>query len=171
MLSGSGLTPSAGTSIQTPPSPPTAPVTSSPIPTTDPPSIREFDHLLQTQVKQYVQLSEDIGGLVGEQSKSVERCFVEQRRFLVIATKAKKPDPASSVFSELLARMQKEMMMVTELRESNRGSPVFNHLSVVSDGIPAVAWVTYDDPPAFVNMMLEAAQFYGDKVLKAFKDE
>lgn len=173
--SSTALLQSSGSSIATPSSPAPGGSASSSTPSapqpSDPPTISDFDALINNEVKKFLKLSEEIGGLVAEQSKSVEKCFLEQRRFLQMAAKTKKPDPSSNVFSDMLVWIQKEMMVANEIRESNRASPMFNHLSVVSDGIPAVAWVTYDDPPAFVNMMLEAAQFYGDKVLKEYKDK
>ncbi|RPA85905.1 hypothetical protein BJ508DRAFT_411535 [Ascobolus immersus RN42] len=161
------------TSLITPSSPPT-PVAAPPAPVAQqqvPESIKDFDEIINDQVKKFVALSDGIDTLVAEQSKGVERCFREQKRFLLIATKAKKPDPASNIFAELLARMQKEMMGVTELRENSRASPFYNHLSVVSEGIPAVAWVTVDDPSSFVGEMADAAQFFGDRVINQNKDK
>lgn len=42
---------------------------------------------------------------------------------------------------ELIAPLQKAMGSISELRDKNRPSPLFNHLSVVSEGIPALGWV------------------------------
>lgn len=68
--------------------------------------------------------------------------------------------------------MQVEMTKVSNIRENNRASPLFNHLSTVSEGIPGLAWVTYDAKPAkFVNEMVGAARFYGDRVLREYKEK
>lgn len=159
------------TSLITPSSPPT-PLAVPPPPVAQVPEvIKDYDDLINNEVKKFVALSEDIDRLVTEQAKGVERCFREQKRFLLIATKAKKPDPSSNIFAELLVRMQKEMMGVTELRENSRASPFFDHLSVVSEGIPAVAWVTVDDPQAFVGEMSDASQFFGNRVINSNKEK
>lgn len=42
----------------------------------------------------------------------------------------------------LLGPTQQALMKVTEIKESNRASKQFNHLSEVAEGIPALAWVT-----------------------------
>jgi len=64
------------------------------------------------------------------------------------------------------------MGAVNELRTSNRASPLVNHLSMVSEAIPALAWVTLDLKPAdFVSEMSNAGQFYGNKVLMEYKEK
>ena len=67
--------------------------------------------------------------------------------------------------------MQTQMSSVNELRESNRGSPFFSHISTVSEAIPALAWVTLDTKPAaFIVEMAGAGQFYGNRVIKECKE-
>lgn len=73
---------------------------------------------------------------------------------------------------ELLSGMQIEMTKVSNIRENNRPSPLSNHLSTISEGIPGLAWVTEAAKPAdFVGEMKSAAQFYGNRVLSAHKDK
>lgn len=100
------------------------------------------------------------------------RCFGEQRKFLIIATKAKKPETSSKLFMDLLSGMQVEMTKVSNIRENNRASPLFNHLSTVSEGIPGLAWVTFDTKPAkLIDEMVQAAEFYGNRVLREYKEK
>lgn len=109
---------------------------------------------------------------VRPQSKDVENCFAEQRKFLIISTKARKPETSSKLFMDLLSGMQVEMTKVSNIRENNRASPFFNHLSTVSEGIPCLAWVTFDAKPAkIVSEMVGAARFYGDRVLREYKEK
>lgn len=64
------------------------------------------------------------------------------------------------------------MGAVGDIREANRGSPLFNHLTTVSDGIAMLGWITVEPKPTdFVNETLGSAQFYGNKVLKEYKDK
>lgn len=99
-------------------------------------------------------------------------CFNAQRLFLLVSTKAKKPDISSKAFLDLIKDMQSQMGAVNELRESNRASPFHNHLSMVSEAVPALAWVTLDTKPAdFVTEMANAGQFYGNRVIKEYKEK
>lgn len=85
-----------------------------------------------------------------------------------MTTKAKKPSPQPP---ELLTELHTCTGAVDELRETNRGSPLFTHLSAVSEGIVALGWIVETRPANFVKETLGGAQYYGDKVLKEYKDK
>lgn len=60
---------------------------------------------------------------------------------------------------------------MTDFREKHRTSQFFNHLSAVSESIPALGWVTVSPAPApFVKEMNDAGQFYTNRVLKEWKE-
>lgn len=46
-----------------------------------------------------------------------------------------------NVFSALLKPISEQIQAVQNFREKNRGSKLFNHLSAVSESIPALGWV------------------------------
>lgn len=46
-----------------------------------------------------------------------------------------------NAFSELLKPISEHIQAVQNFREKNRGSKLFNHLSAVSESIPALGWV------------------------------
>ncbi len=123
----------------------------------------------------YVDLSRKRGGVVAEQAAKVQEGFQAQRKFLLITTKAKKPDMTGaemSVYQDLLKPINDALMAVSDIKDSNRGSPDFNHLSAVSEGIMVLAWVTYATRPfKQVEESLSAAQFFGNRVLKEFKEK
>lgn len=55
---------------------------------------------------------------------------------------------------------------------TNRKSTFFNHLSAVSEGIPAFGWILVAPTPGpHIKEMIDAAQFYTNRVLKDFKDK
>lgn len=58
------------------------------------------------------------------------------------------------------------------MREKNRADKVlFNHLSAISEGLPAVGWVTVEPKPGpYIEEMKNAGQFYFNRVIKEFKD-
>ncbi|KAI1207955.1 adenylate cyclase associated N terminal-domain-containing protein [Annulohypoxylon truncatum] len=140
-----------------------------------PESIEEFDNFISQSVEKYVAASNKLGGLIAEQASKVLEGFKQQRRFLLISTKAKKPDISGSemvVYQELLKPINEALMDVGSIKESNRGSPVFTQLSAVAEGIMVLAWVTVDNRPfKHVEESLGSAQFFGNRVLKEQKDK
>lgn len=75
---------------------------------------------------------------------------------------------------EILKELQAMIGTVNDIRVANRGSPIFTHLTTVSEGIAMLGWITTgtDPKPAdFVSETLSSAQFYGNRVLKEFKDK
>ncbi|KAG4414093.1 hypothetical protein IFR04_012794 [Cadophora malorum] len=154
------------------PAPPVAKAPSpKPVQEALPESVEDFDAFIAGTVKKYVNLSDELGGPVAEQASSVLRAFAGQRKFILITTKAKKPDMSSPVFMQLLKPLQDSITSVSELRDANRGSPVFNQLSAVSESIGVLAWVTMDTKPhKHVEESLGSAQYWGNRVLKEYKE-
>ncbi|KAL8631388.1 hypothetical protein Q9189_002898 [Teloschistes chrysophthalmus] len=137
-----------------------------------PPAIDDFDALINGDVKTFVNMSEEIGGLVAEQSASVLRAFAAERKFLIVTTKAKKPDIQSPVYMEVLKELHTTMGVVSDIREANRTSPLFNHLSVVSEGISVLFWVANETKPVeTITEMLSSAQYWGNRVVQQYKEK
>lgn len=106
------------------------------------------------------------------QSAELLRAFAAQRKFLLVTTKAKKPDIQSPAYMEVLKELQSTMGSVNDIREANRGSPVFNHLTTVSEGVAVLGWITIDPKPAnYITDTLGSAEFYGNRVLKEYKEK
>ncbi|KAH6899078.1 adenylate cyclase associated N terminal-domain-containing protein [Thelonectria olida] len=163
-------TPKALPAVSSPPVAPPKPV-AEPLPE----SIEEFDAFLNSAVDKYVKLSNTLGGLVAQQAALVRKGFQEQRRFLLISTKAKKPGlsgPDVSVHHDLIKPINDALMAVTDLKDQNRPDAMYSQLSTVADGIMVLAWVTLDNRPyKHVEETLGSAQFFGNRVLKEQKDK
>lgn len=72
----------------------------------------------------------------------------------------------------LLEPMSAQIQQIQEFREKNRGSSFFNHLSAISESIPALGWVAVSPTPApYVKEMNDAGQFYTNRVLKDWKEK
>ncbi|KKY37527.1 putative adenylyl cyclase-associated protein [Diaporthe ampelina] len=141
-----------------------------------PDSIEDFDAFLKTSVQNYSNISKAIGGLIAEQAAKVVHGFQEERKFLLITTKAKKPNMSNSddmeAYQKLLKPINESLMAVVNIKESNRGSPASNELSAVADGIMMLAWVTDEGKPhKHVDNTLGSAQYYGNRVIKDNKDK
>ncbi|KND86868.1 Adenylyl cyclase-associated protein [Tolypocladium ophioglossoides CBS 100239] len=135
-----------------------------------PESIDEFDLFLGTSLNKYGKLSSQLGGLVAQQATEVLKGFQEQRKFLLITTRAAKPD--LPVYQNLLKPINEALMAVGELKDSNRPDPMYTQLSAVADGIMMLAWVTVDSRPyKHIDECLGSAQFFGNRVLKEQKDK
>ncbi|KAL3955239.1 hypothetical protein ACCO45_010802 [Purpureocillium lilacinum] len=134
-----------------------------------PESVEEFDTLLASSVDTYVKLSNELGGIVAQQASEVHRGFQEERKLLLLTTKAAKPE--LPIFQKLLKPINDVIISVGELKDSNRPDPMYTQLSAVADGIMMLAWVTIENRPyKHVEECLGSAQFFGNRVLKEQKD-
>ncbi|XP_016297348.1 adenylyl cyclase-associated protein 2 isoform X2 [Sinocyclocheilus anshuiensis] len=106
-------------------------------------SMESFDHLLSGSVSEYLRTSTAIGGDVAKHTE----------------------------MADLLRPLSDQIQEVQNFREKNRGSSLFNHLSAVSESIPALGWVAVCQKPGpYVKEMNDAAIFYTNRVLKDYKD-
>lgn len=134
-------------------------------------SVPGFEDLLAGSVSDYFRLSEKIGGDVAAHSKLVQQAFNTQLEFIRMAASRPMPSNQSEQVS-LLASTSAQIQKVQEFRESNRGSQYFNHLSAISESIPALGWVAVTPTPApYVKEMNDAGQFYTNRVLKDWKEK
>ncbi|XP_078712455.1 adenylyl cyclase-associated protein 1-like isoform X1 [Lampetra fluviatilis] len=134
-----------------------------------PPCVEAFDSILAGPVAQYLRYSRDIGGEVASHAEMVKTALHAQRSFLVTA--ARSQQPSEMALMQLLKPISEKVQEVQGLRERNRGSVLFNHLSAVSESIPALGWVTMaPTPSSYVKEMNDAAMFYTNRVLKEYRD-
>merc|ERR1712212_1027885 len=133
-------------------------------------SVASYDNILSGPLESFKTVSQTIGGDVATVGDLVGSTFDMQRYFLqtVSASKQPKPDDLQKLLkptSELIGEIQ-------QFRESNRRSEMFNHLSAISESIPALGWVAVAPAPApYVKEMKDAGQFYTNRVLKDWKEK
>ncbi|XP_063979487.1 adenylyl cyclase-associated protein 1 isoform X2 [Diachasmimorpha longicaudata] len=133
-------------------------------------SINDYIDILNGPVAEYLQLSQTIGGDVAPHSKLVEKAFQIQLEFLRTATSS--PPANQSEEMALLSPTSLQIQAIQEYREKNRGSQYFNHLSAISESIPALGWVAVSPTPApYIKEMNDAGQFYTNRVLKDWKEK
>lgn len=58
---------------------------------------------------------------------------------MTLATQCSQPDVNKQ--TELLKPTSNQITAILDFREKNRGSQYFNHLSAISESIPALGWV------------------------------
>ncbi|OLL21670.1 Adenylyl cyclase-associated protein [Neolecta irregularis DAH-3] len=136
------------------------------------PVLADFDTLVTEDLSKYLLLSKEIGDVVNSQAQMVQMVFLEQRRFLELVVKAKKVDMADPFFTELIKPIQGAMVATIQYREKHRASTLYDHLSTVGEGIPALGWVAMEPTPAlFVGEMKDAAEYWGNRVIKEYKNK
>ncbi|XP_064651943.1 adenylyl cyclase-associated protein 1-like [Lineus longissimus] len=132
--------------------------------------VDEFDaQIINGGLATFLQGSKKIGGSVAEVAPMVERGYKAVRDLLVTASKQQKPKDAD--LQKFLKPLVDIITEVQNFREKNRRDAHFNHLSAVSEGIPALGWVSVAPTPGpYVQQMEESSQFYTNKVLKEFRE-
>ncbi|RMZ77850.1 hypothetical protein DV737_g4138, partial [Chaetothyriales sp. CBS 132003] len=133
-----------------------------------PRSIDDFDTLIDADVAAFVAASEKLGGLPEEQAKQVQQAFQAERTYLLVSTRAKQPETQPP---DLMADLHRHISAVDNLKESNRSSPYFTHLSAVAEGTAALGWIVEKRPADFVTDILSSVQYFGNKILKEYKEK
>ncbi|XP_072530988.1 adenylyl cyclase-associated protein 2 [Salminus brasiliensis] len=135
----------------------------------EPQCINAFDHFLRGPLSEYMKNSRSIGGDVAKHAEMVHNALQVQRTFLKMASMHQ--EPAQTELADLLRPISEKIEEIQTFREKNRGSQLFNHLSAVSESIPALGWVAVSQKPGpYVKEMNDAAMFYTNRVLKDYKD-
>nr|XP_023015148.1 adenylyl cyclase-associated protein 1 [Leptinotarsa decemlineata] len=133
-------------------------------------SVLGFNDIINGPLAQFLQISSQIGGDVGEHSKLVQEAFNAQLQFVQLATQSSQP--AANDLMNLLKPTSDKISAIQNYREKHRTSEFFNHLSAVSESIPALGWVTISPAPSpYVKEMNDAGQFYTNRVLKDWKEK
>lgn len=103
-------------------------------------SVQGYEDIINGALAQYLSISKQIGGDVAKHADFVKDAFQEQLKYLTLASQSKKPAQADEV--KLLTPTSLQICAIQEFREKNRTSQFFNHLSAISESIPALGWVT-----------------------------
>lgn len=132
------------------------------------PSVEAFDKLMNNVVAEFLTKSKILAGDVETHAEMVHSAFQAQRAFLLMASQYQQPQ--ENDVTALLKPISEKIQEIQTFREKNRGSTMFNHLSAVSESIPALGWIAVSPKPGpYVKEMNDAATFYTNRVLKDYK--
>uniref|UniRef100_A0A674PI75 Adenylyl cyclase-associated protein n=1 Tax=Takifugu rubripes TaxID=31033 RepID=A0A674PI75_TAKRU len=132
-------------------------------------AMEAFDLILNGPLTEYLKISQAIGDEVEKHAEMVSNALHTQRRFLKMVTTHQ--EPAQMELHDLLKPISDHIQEIQNFRERNRGSSLFNHLSAISESIPALGWVAVNQKPGpYVKEMKDAATFYTNRVLKDYKE-
>uniref|UniRef100_A0A182WA75 Adenylyl cyclase-associated protein n=1 Tax=Anopheles minimus TaxID=112268 RepID=A0A182WA75_9DIPT len=133
-------------------------------------SINAYEDIMLGSFANFTALSGKIGGDVATQGQFVKEAFDAQFAFLKVA--AASSAPSNTDLQNLLKPTSDKISTIQSFREKNRTSPFFNHLSAISESIPALGWVCVAPTPGpYVKEMNDAGQFYTNRVLKDWKEK
>ncbi|BGP13845.1 hypothetical protein JCM10213_002482 [Rhodosporidiobolus nylandii] len=154
--------------------PPAAPAPPPPPPKEEeslPPAVQAFDELIEGPLTHYTTLSKELGGLIAEQSQQVASAFLAQRAYVQLAAACTKLPTSAPQFQDLIKPTQTALLAVIDIKEKSRASKESNQLTVVSEGIPALGWVTLDSKPGpHVAEYKDSAMFWVNRVIKEHKE-
>ncbi|XP_037816485.1 uncharacterized protein LOC119606901 isoform X1 [Lucilia sericata] len=133
-------------------------------------SVLGFQDIMAGPLSQYLALSAKIGGDVAKHAEFVKKAFDAQLQYVTLATQCSQPNQSKQM--ELLKPTSDQITAIQDFREKNRASQFFNHLSAISESIPALGWVCVSPTPGpHVKEMNDAGQFYTNRVLKEWKEK
>ncbi|KAI9586131.1 hypothetical protein GQX74_001978 [Glossina fuscipes] len=130
-------------------------------------SVVGYQDIVNGPLSQYLALSYKIGGDVAKQAEFVKLAFEAQLQYVNLATQCSQPGQDKQM--ALLKPTSDQITAIQDFREKNRASPFFNHLSAISESIPALGWSPTPGP--HVKEMNDAGQFYTNRVLKEWKEK
>lgn len=120
---------------------------------------------------QFLDKSKQIGDVVNEIAVLVQNAVQSHWSIVDMASKFRKPSSPEEL-QKLLKPTGLLMQKVEEFKQNHRAHALFNHLAAISESIPALGWLAIAPTPApYVKEMIDAAQFYTNKVLVAYKDK
>lgn len=122
-------------------------------------SVQGFVDIIQGPLAQYLASSKQIGDVVATHSDIVNKAFQAQLDYVTLASQSSQPNQTQQI--ALLQPTSAQITSIQEFREKNRSSKFFNHLSAISESIPALGWVTVvsinpnnRDPPHIIMLPL-----------------
>nr|KAF6504196.1 cyclase associated actin cytoskeleton regulatory protein 2 [Rousettus aegyptiacus] len=112
------------------------------------PSVEAFDKLMNGMVAEFLKKSRILAGDVETHAEMVHSAFQAQRAFLLMASQYQQPQ--ENDVAALLKPISEKIQEIQTFRERNRGSTMFNHLSAVSESIPALGWIAVSPGPGLL---------------------
>ncbi|KAE9551136.1 hypothetical protein FO519_005645 [Halicephalobus sp. NKZ332] len=145
--------------------PPPTVVTSAP-----PPSVLQYDDAVEDSVRNFLSSTEKLGGDVAAIGPKLKSLFENHRNFLWYAAGVPKPDDKTT--QSKVEPMVNLINEITSFKDSKRNTPMFNHLSTVSEALGSFYWIGVSPTPGpHIKEMIDASMFYVNRVRKDHKGE
>lgn len=102
-------------------------------------SVNAYEDIILGSLAQFLELSKKIGDDVATQAEFVKKAFDAQLKYVTLASQSAAPDQGE--LPKLLQPTSEQINAVQAFREKHRTSKLFNHLSAISESVPALGWV------------------------------
>ncbi|KAG2389159.1 hypothetical protein C9374_014559 [Naegleria lovaniensis] len=132
------------------------------------PSVSAYKEYVATHVQPLVDICNQIGGECVNGGKFISDAFAEMLKVITLASIAKKP--SDDEFGKILTPLGKVLSAAGDYRFKNNKSEFYNHLYSIEEGLKCLVWPTTPAPVSHVKEMVNAAQFYNNKILMAYKN-
>ncbi|EKX37308.1 hypothetical protein GUITHDRAFT_165520 [Guillardia theta CCMP2712] len=128
-------------------------------------TVLEFEDLITNYLVPFLDAVNSIGGEVQQQGRYVAQAFGAQREMLEFKQLLHGTNEALGI-RELLVDTSEFLMEIEEkcdMESDNR-----HHLTLVSSGMPCLAWVSVPmNPSGYISDMINSIPVYGDKIVKS----
>ncbi|KAF7796738.1 hypothetical protein EIP86_007921 [Pleurotus ostreatoroseus] len=156
-----------------PPPPPPPPAAPAATPTNNPPVFVAYQEvIIDGKLKQFLEITRSFASeSVIEQTSLLEKEIVHLGEIIRLAAACKKPDNAA--MEAILVPLSKDIEAVTRAKEQFRKDRDWNgHHTVLAEGAPIVGWVAVPlKPGEYITGIKESMEYYGNRVIKDFKDK
>eukprot|EP00020_Sapocribrum_chincoteaguense_P007281 CAMPEP_0170749540 /NCGR_PEP_ID=MMETSP0437-20130122/10448_1 /TAXON_ID=0 /ORGANISM="Sexangularia sp." /LENGTH=465 /DNA_ID=CAMNT_0011088467 /DNA_START=35 /DNA_END=1429 /DNA_ORIENTATION=+ len=134
-------------------------------------SVAAFDALVADTLTKFTAASPAIHADVGEAATKFNAAVAELRKLLSVAAVSAAPSDAE--LPNVLKPLSTAIQDVTAFRDSKgKPSPVFDHLSTLSEGVACFSWVAIKPAPGpFATQTRAGSEFYSNKLLKQARDQ
>ncbi|GJE98137.1 adenylyl cyclase-associated family protein [Phanerochaete sordida] len=165
--------PSLGSTEPTPVPPPAPHAAARAPPAETPQVVRAYDEaVIDGKLRPFVELTKSFASQsVVTQVGLVEKEYIKLREVILLASRCKKPD--DKALEGVLIPLSKDIEAVIHAKEEFRKDRDWNnHHVMLAEGAPAVGWVAVTPKPGpYVKDTKESSEFYGNRVIKEFKDK
>uniref|UniRef100_A0A0N5AST7 Adenylyl cyclase-associated protein n=1 Tax=Syphacia muris TaxID=451379 RepID=A0A0N5AST7_9BILA len=131
--------------------------------------ITQYDEAVGEKLREFVKLGHQISGDLDEAVEIVACAFSEMRKFIWDASG--QAELTGNGLSEKLSPISQNVEKMGAYASSHRTSKLFNHLSALAGGVPALGWLAVKKTPGpHIKEMRDAALFYINRIYKEYKD-
>ncbi|KAL9650920.1 hypothetical protein ABK040_015433 [Willaertia magna] len=132
------------------------------------PQVEAFQSFLNESFQPLITTLQNIGGDCEPVIKLLQDAMNQLKLLIICSTKFKKPTDQTLV--QLLTPITKILTQIGDIRFKKFKSEQYNHLYALEEGMKCILWPTSPTPVSYVKEMVNAAQFYTNKVLMTYKN-
>ncbi|OWZ19480.1 hypothetical protein PHMEG_0006273 [Phytophthora megakarya] len=132
------------------------------------PQIQAYDEYQEEYLPPFLTACRRLGDHTSELGRLVEKAFLAQRAFLLLASKCRKPQAIAPDDFESLSRTRSCIHEVNKMRDNR--SEFTNHQNMVYEAIQSLGWLCVErTPKPVVDSFIDGLDFWGNKIRVEFK--